>query len=50
MEDLKETIVQNLEDSGVIDKLRAQVRNTIFRSLKLQETDVGLQRTETVVG
>jgi hypothetical protein len=48
MEDLKETIVQNLEDSGVIDKLRAQVRNTIFRCLKLQETDVGLQRTETM--
>ena len=45
MEELKNTVIQTLETNGVLGKLRAQLRSSVFSVIENQE-----QQTKAQVG
>lgn len=46
MEELKELVIKNLEDAGVIDTMRAQLRSNVFKALQNEEGSLRLTKTE----
>ena len=38
MEELKDLVIQTLDTNGILDKIRAQLRANVFRSIETQDT------------
>lgn len=46
MEELKELVIKNLEEAGIIDTMRAQLRTNVFKALQNEEGSLRLCKSE----
>jgi hypothetical protein len=46
MEELKEIVIKNLEEAGIIDTMRAQLRSNVFKALQNEEGSLRISKSE----
>ncbi|CAG9324109.1 unnamed protein product [Blepharisma stoltei] len=46
MEDLKELVIETLDNNGILDTIRAQLRSSVFNALQQEQAKAGGNKTE----
>lgn len=46
MEDLKELVIETLDNNGILDTIRAQLRSSVFNALQQEQAKLSASKTE----